>query len=54
MPARTPGGVGHARPGPAAQYAGGRGGRLRTGRRTQPFTAAELPEGEERAAVLRG
>lgn len=29
------------------------GGRLRTGRRTQPFTAAELPEGEEKAAVLR-
>ncbi|MFD8335050.1 hypothetical protein ACFV42_20655 [Streptomyces solisilvae] len=62
MPARTPGGVGHARPGPArqarpgpaAQYAGGRGGRLCTGRRTPPFTAAGLPEGEERAAVLRG
>ncbi|MET7763905.1 nitroreductase/quinone reductase family protein [Streptomyces sp. NPDC005393] len=29
------------------------GGRLRKGRRTQPFTAAELPEGEEKAAVLR-
>ncbi|WP_197710460.1 hypothetical protein [Streptomyces malaysiensis] len=61
MPARTPGGVGHprpgparqARPGPAAQYTGGRGGRLRTGRRTPPFTAAGLPEGEEKAAVLR-
>lgn len=29
------------------------GGQLRKGRRTRPFTAAELPEGEEKAAVLR-
>lgn len=29
------------------------GGQLRQGRGTRPFTAAELPEGEEKAAVLR-
>jgi len=29
------------------------GGQLRKGRGTRPFTAAELPEGEEKEAVLR-